>query len=104
MKRPGCVALCRGVGTISPSAPHAAIGRQLLTDAAADPFAKQVGMAQVLGVLPDHVHQNLTHWHQSTRAELTKIRDTGKDRVDVGYRRYATRTKPRRQLPSQRPH
>jgi hypothetical protein len=49
---------------------------QPLADAVVDPFAKQVGMTQVLGVLPDHVHQNLTHWHRSSRAELTRIRDT----------------------------
>ena len=41
----------------------AALGSRLLllADPSVDPFAQQVGVAEVLGVLPDQMHENFTH-------------------------------------------
>ena len=57
---------------------------QLLTDAAVDAFAEQVGVPVVAGVLVDHVDQDAPHRLPTALAECVTVCDLGYDAVGEG--------------------
>ncbi len=42
-----------------------------LADSAVDSLSQEIGVAHVLGVLPDQMHQHLSQWHGLALAELS---------------------------------